>query len=208
MKNLVIIGAGEFGQEFYSWCLASEGKDWIIKGFLDDRTDCLEHSSLKHRILSNISSYQPQINDVFICAVGSGETRIKLSKILQDKGGAFINYIHSSVFIASPFKMGVGNILGPFVYGGIHADMGNFNFFNVASSIGHHAKIGDGCTLNSHADITGNVTLENNVFLGSHACIIPSKTVGQGAIIGAGSAVMRNVPAGATVVGVPAKRLI
>lgn len=42
-------------------------------------------------------------------------------------------------------------------------------------------------------------------FIGVHAVILPGVTVGPGAIVGAGSVVTRDVPAGSTVVGVPAK---
>jgi len=45
------------------------------------------------------------------------------------------------------------------------------------------------------------------VFMGSRASIIPGKTVGSRAIVGAGAVVVRDVPAGVTVVGIPARIL-
>ena len=41
--------------------------------------------------------------------------------------------------------------------------------------------------------------------IGSGATILPNVTIGAGAIVGAGAVVTRDVPEGATVVGVPAK---
>ena len=208
MKNLVIVGAGGFGQEFYSWCLPLDGKEWTIKGFLDDNLQALDNSKIDSKVLATVAAYTPQQNDIFICAIGSGAGRLKVVKILQEQGGRFINFIHPSALICQPVQMGMGNIFGPFVYIGIHASIGDFNFFNVASSVGHHVRIANGCTVNSHADVTGNVILEDEVFLGSHACIIPKKTIGKNAKVGAGSAVMHNVASGTTVLGVPAKRLM
>lgn len=48
-------------------------------------------------------------------------------------------------------------------------------------------------------------TVEDNVVIGSGAAVLGPITVGKGAKIGAGSVVVRPVPAGATAVGVPAR---
>ncbi|MBV9311365.1 MAG: hypothetical protein JOZ73_11060 [Solirubrobacterales bacterium] len=50
-------------------------------------------------------------------------------------------------------------------------------------------------------------TLEENVRVGVGASILGPVTVGAGATIGAGAVVLEDVPAGATVVGVPAKEI-
>jgi maltose O-acetyltransferase len=49
------------------------------------------------------------------------------------------------------------------------------------------------------------VHVGRNVWIGGGAIILPGVTVGDDAVIGAGSMVTRNVPAGATVVGNPAR---
>jgi acetyltransferase-like isoleucine patch superfamily enzyme len=65
--------------------------------------------------------------------------------------------------------------------------------------------MGDWCTLSGHADITGKVSLGEAVFAGSHACVLPGLRVGDRAVVGAGTVVTRNVPAGSTMFGVPAR---
>ncbi|MEC9399411.1 MAG: sugar O-acetyltransferase, partial [Myxococcota bacterium] len=42
-------------------------------------------------------------------------------------------------------------------------------------------------------------------WIGAGATVIPLREVGQGAMVGAGACVVRDVPAQATAVGVPAK---
>ena len=49
------------------------------------------------------------------------------------------------------------------------------------------------------------VTIGADVWIGADALILPGVTVGDGAIVGAGAVVNRDVPAGATVAGNPAR---
>lgn len=79
--------------------------------------------------------------------------------------------------------------------------------------IGETAEIGDNVTL-YHGVTLGGVTwdkvkrhptLEDNVVIGSGAKILGPFTVGRGAKIGSNSVVVKEVPASATVVGIPGR---
>ncbi|NHA68780.1 acyltransferase [Phycicoccus flavus] len=52
---------------------------------------------------------------------------------------------------------------------------------------------------------TGPVHIGDRVFLGQRAVVLGGVTIGDGATVGAGAVVTRDVPAGATVAGVPAR---
>lgn len=52
---------------------------------------------------------------------------------------------------------------------------------------------------------TGPVAIGDRVFLGQRAVVLGGVTIGDGATVGAGAVVTRDVPAGATVAGVPAR---
>jgi serine O-acetyltransferase len=79
--------------------------------------------------------------------------------------------------------------------------------------IGETAEVGDdvliymGVVLGGTAleNIKRHPTVENDVILGSGAIVLGPIRVGKGAKVGAGSVVVRSVPPGATVVGVPAR---
>lgn len=51
------------------------------------------------------------------------------------------------------------------------------------------------------------IIVGKNVMLGAGAIILPGVEIGDNAVIGAGSVVTRNVPAGVTVFGNPAKQM-
>jgi len=79
--------------------------------------------------------------------------------------------------------------------------------------IGETATVGDGCLLYQGV-VLGGVSLERkkrhpdlgrNVVVGAGACILGPLQLGDNSRVGAGSVVVRDVPSGATVVGIPAK---
>ena len=82
--------------------------------------------------------------------------------------------------------------------------------------IGETATVGDDCLLYKGV-VLGGVSLNRTkrhpqlgegVVVGSNACILGAIEIGSGARIGSGSVVVRAVPQGATVVGVPARIIV
>jgi serine O-acetyltransferase len=79
--------------------------------------------------------------------------------------------------------------------------------------IGETAVIGDDCTLYHGVTLGGtswekgkrHPTLANNVVVGAGAKVLGPILIGEGARIGSNSVVVKDVPEGATVVGVPGK---
>ena len=77
--------------------------------------------------------------------------------------------------------------------------------------IGETAKIADDCSIYHGVTLGGTTwnkgkrhpTLENNVIIGAGAKVLGPITLGKGALVGSNAVVVKDVPAGATVVGVP-----
>jgi len=209
MKNLIIIGAGGFGREVLCWALDVEPSqnEWRVGGFLDDNLAALDGYMLAHQIIGAPSSYVPNGNDVFICAIGHPKTKIKVCRSLQDRGALFINLIHPTALVGRFNKLGCGCILCPRSCITTNVTLGDFVTLNANSGVGHDGIVDDGSTISAYCDITGFAKLGKRVFLGSHAVVLPGKVVGDDAIVGAGSVVVKNVKPGATVFGVPAKQI-
>ncbi|MDP8229928.1 MAG: serine O-acetyltransferase [Candidatus Gorgyraea atricola] len=79
--------------------------------------------------------------------------------------------------------------------------------------IGETSEIGDDALLYKGVVLGGTAlkkgkrhpTIGKNVVIGSNACVLGPITIGDGAKIGSGSVVVKDVPSGATVVGIPGK---
>lgn len=71
--------------------------------------------------------------------------------------------------------------------------------------ISHNCIIGNNCVLCAHSIFYGSCELKDNVWVAPGASIMNKIIVGEGALIGGASLVNRNVKAGSTVFGVPAK---
>lgn len=102
---------------------------------------------------------------------------------------------HDDVVVYAGATLGPETVLGP----GCVVFMG--------AVVGHESTVGAGCVLASNAVLNARVVLEDGVYVGTNATVLPEIRVGAGATVGAGSVAMADVPAGVTVLGIPARAI-
>ena len=98
------------------------------------------------------------------------------------------------------------------IHPGATIGQGVFIDHGMGVVIGETAEIGDGCTIYQGVTLGGtslarkkrHPTLGTNVIVGANASVLGAIFVGDNARVGSGSVVVRDVPANATVVGIPA----
>jgi len=104
--------------------------------------------------------------------------------------------ITTGVSLPAHARIGKGFYIGHFGNIIIHPD----------TVMGERCSISHGVTIGVlGGDRPGVPRLGNDVYVGSGAKILGPVTIGDGAVIGANAVVVKDVPAGATAVGVPAR---
>jgi sugar O-acyltransferase (sialic acid O-acetyltransferase NeuD family) len=140
--------------------------------------------------------------------MGSPSLRLNARRRYQDKDNvAWPVLAHRSACISSRATLEQGVVIGPLASVSVDTLIEEFSMVNSCAAIGHDARIGPFCQINPNATVSGGVRIDEGTLVGAGAIILEGRHVGAGAIVGAGAVVTRDVTAGITVVGVPARQV-
>lgn len=214
MSQLIgIYGASGFGKEVMPLVrqhYSQLNQDNII--FIDDggRLEQLDG----YRVLTYQQFMQhPATQKAVTIAIADSQVREKLNAKLVQDNIEIINVIANNALQYDNITMGKGSIICGFVHLTSNIKIGKGFHANIYSYIAHDCVIGDFVTFAPRVSCNGNVHIEDHAYIGTGAVLrqgTPDKPliIGKGAIVGMGAVVTKDVPAGVTVVGNPARPLI
>lgn len=155
----------------------------------------------------------PATQKAVTIAIANSQVREILAAKLEQDNLNIINVIANNALQFDNIIIEKGSIICSFVHLTSNIKIGRGFHANIYSYIAHDCVIGDFVTFAPRVSCNGNVHIHDHAYIGTGAVIrqgTPDKPliIGKGAVVGMGAVVTKDVPAGVTVVGNPAKVLV
>lgn len=145
----------------------------------------------------------------FCIAIGNphGRIRLQLHERLKAEGLQPTTIAHPSAWIASDAEIGEGSQIMAGAIIQPQTRLGRYCIINTKASVDHEDVLADGVEIAPGATLCGDVSVGINAWICAGATVLPRIKIRADAVVGAGAVVTRDVPAGITVIGVPARPL-
>lgn len=186
------------------------GPVYDLRGFLDDVPENQGKKVLGYPVLGRIDQARDFAECQFINGIASVASYAKKPEVNARSGipnEKFESIIHPTATVSPNSKVGVGTAIMANSVICAEATIGDHVIILQNTVINHHSTVGDFATLSSGITVLGYVSIGRNAFIGGAAAIRPYISIGEGALIGMASVVVKDVAAGTTVAGNPARPL-
>ena len=204
IERLAIIGAGGHAKVVLDALLNLGWRNVSLDIYSEDKNEVgWDFSGYPVRYLSSAALTGQQ----FHVAIGSNAVRHRITDAICKVGGSPLSIVHPRAIVSATSRIGAGSFVAAGSIIGPSAILGAGCIVNHGSVIDHDCRLDNYVHIAPGATLGGAATIMADVLVGAGANVLPKVTVGSAALIGAGAVVHRDIPAGSTYVGVPARQL-
>jgi sugar O-acyltransferase (sialic acid O-acetyltransferase NeuD family) len=209
-EDLLVIGAGGSAGGI-CWMLQDinrHGERWRLRGFLDD--DATRHGSCIWNApvlgpLADLARFPAAKVVIAMAHYRRPQIRTEIADRLGLSRDRYATLVHPSADVSPDVVLGAGCLVFRSAFIGDGARLGDHVFISPRALVSHHVVVEDGATLAIGAMLSGGSTLGPGAYAGAGSIVKDGVRIGAGAVLAAGSVVLRDVAAGATVIGNPAR---
>lgn len=206
IRDLVIIGAGDFGREVAALVsnINESEQQWNLRGFVDDGLKGKTFEGIP--IIGNVESlYNMKPKPFVVIAIASTRVKKSIAEELKQNNIPLAVLVHPSVIISDHVDLGEGSIISAGTIFAINTKVGEHCILNLGCRVGHDTVIGTYSSCMPGTNLAGKVIVGEGCYFGLNACVINGLEIGEWSTIGAGASVIKNIPPNSLAVGVPAK---
>lgn len=207
MVDLLLVGASGLAREVLS--LLRTAGDTRRVGILDDSPALRGTRMASAPILGALEDVAEYPDAELLLCVGAGAVRELMSKRLSELGVGTTRYarvVHAGVELPESCTIGAGSIVLAGVVLTVDVVVGEHVVIMPNVTLTHGNRISSYATLCAGVTLGGEVRIENGAYLGMNASIRQRVRIGSHSTIGMAAAVLTDVPAHETWLGVPAHR--
>jgi sugar O-acyltransferase (sialic acid O-acetyltransferase NeuD family) len=207
--RVIVWGAGGHGKVIVDALLASNC--WELMGIFDDDPRKAGQKILGIPVLDSTGGLPGLVEklrfDGVAIAIGDNYMRDKKFQEVRECGLKAVNVIHPSAHLSRFVELGEGVTIlaGATINPGtvIEDDV----CVNTAASVDHDNYLERSCHISPNATLTGGIRVGKFAWVGSGAVVAPNLVINKYSCVAAGAAVVRDVPEGVVVGGVPAAEI-
>ena len=161
-----------------------------------------EHSRVVREALGRWG-WPPGLHVAFVGKPGTPNRRDYIKVIPE--GTELATIVHPTAHVSESAYIGGGSFIGAGAIVQAGAHIGYHCVINTGAIVEHDCQLGTGVHVAPRAVIGGGTWIGSWTTIGLGACVRDHIRIGESAIVAMGAVVVKDVPSGVTVKGVPAK---
>lgn len=199
-RPFLVLGAGGHGKSVVAVLLACGA---AVRGVLDDDPALWGTTVQGVPVLGPVASAveHPECAAV----LGLGDNAARMAVVGRLPSLRWTSVVYHGAYVNPTAHVGAGTVVCPGAIIGAEARIGAHAIVSGNVTVGHDVVLEDFVHVAPGVQLAGDVHVGRGAMLGIGSVVSPGVRIGAGATLAAGAVAVRDVPAGCTAMGVPAR---